>query len=204
MAVASQRLRGGTSQGIAYHLRVLRVIAGTDFKRKYTDSVLGYVWSLAKPLALFSVLYVVFGRFFKLTAGFEHYPLYLLVGIVLWTFFADATTVTEQESIRRRLEIVESQLSAARENLGSAQRRLHLVPVSVTIDADRALADGGDGGGWGLGDAVDDAGKVLAVTAGVLLVSAAVLGPLAILAVLIWLAVRALTRLRRERALDQI
>jgi ABC-2 type transport system permease protein len=93
MAVVSQRLRGGTSQGIAYHLRVLRVIAGTDFKRKYTDSVLGYVWSLAKPLALFSVLYVVFGRFFKLTAGFEHYPLYLLVGIVLWTFFSDATTV---------------------------------------------------------------------------------------------------------------
>ena len=117
---------------------------------------------------------------------------------------ADATTVAEQESIRRRLEIVESQLSAAREDLGSAQRRVHLVPVSVTIDADRALADGGDGGGWGLGDAVDDAGKVLAVTAGVLLVSAAVLGPLAILAVLIWLGVRALTRLRRERALDQI
>ena len=117
---------------------------------------------------------------------------------------ADATTVTEQESIRRRLEIVESQLSAARDDLGSAQRRVHLVPVSVTIDADRALADGGDDGGWGLGDAVDDAGKVLAVTAGVLLVSAAVLGPLAILAVLIWLGVRALTRLRRERALDQI
>ena len=67
-----------------------------------------------------------------------------------------------------------------------------------------ATPDGGDGGGWGLGDAVDDAGKVLAVTAGVLLVSAAVLGPLAILAVLIWLGVRALTRLRRERALDQI
>jgi len=117
---------------------------------------------------------------------------------------ADATTVTEQESIRRRLEIVESQLSAAREDLGSAQRRVHLVPVSVTIDADRALADGDGGDGWGLGDAVDDAGKVLTVTAGVLLVSAAVLGPLAILAVLIWLGVRALTRLRRERALDQI
>jgi hypothetical protein len=81
---------------------------------------------------------------------------------------------------------------------------VHLVPVSVTIDADRALAGDGGGGGWGLGDAVDDAGKVLAVTAGVLLVSAAVLGPLAILAVLIWLGVRALTRLRRERALDQI
>ena len=76
------------------------------------------------------------------------------------------------------------------------------MPVSVTIDADRALADGDDAGGWSLGDAVDDAGKVLSVTAGVLLVSAAVLGPLAILAALIWLGTRAAARLRRERALD--
>ena len=101
---------------------------------------------------------------------------------------ADAVTVTEQESIRRRLAIVESQLSAAQDDLGAAQQRVHLVPVSVTIDADRALAGDGDAGGWSLGDAVDDAGKVLSVTAGVLLVSAAVLGPLAILAALIWLA----------------
>jgi ABC-2 type transport system permease protein len=94
MATASHRLRSSQrTPGIQYYLRVLRVIAGTDFKLKYADSALGYVWSLAKPLALFSVLYVVFGRFFKLTAGFDHYPLYLLIGIVLWTFFNDATAV---------------------------------------------------------------------------------------------------------------
>ena len=101
---------------------------------------------------------------------------------------AEAVTLTEQESIKRRLEIVEAQLSAAEDDLGAAQQRVQLVPVSVTIDADRALAGGDDAGGWSLGDAVDDAGKVLSVTAGVLLVSAAVLGPLAILAALIWLA----------------
>jgi hypothetical protein len=117
---------------------------------------------------------------------------------------ADAVTVIEQESIKRRLEIVEAQLSAAQEELGAAQQRVNLVPVTVTIDADRAFARDGDAGGWGLGDAVGDAGKVLSVTAGVLLVSAAVLGPLAILAALIWLVARALARLRRERALDQI
>ena len=53
---------------------------------------------------------------------------------------AEAVTPTEQESIRRRLEIVEAQLSAAEEELGAAQRRVELVPLSVTIDADRALA----------------------------------------------------------------
>jgi hypothetical protein len=117
---------------------------------------------------------------------------------------AEAVTTTEQESIRRRLEIVQAQLSAAEDDLAAARQRVRLVPVSVTIDADRALAGSDDGGGWGFGDAVDDAGKVLEVSAGVLLISAAVLGPLAILAAMIWLATRGLARLRRERALDQI
>lgn len=73
---------------------MLAVIAGSEFKLKYAGSVLGYVWTLLKPLAIFSVLYVVFGRFFKLTVGFDHYPLYLLCGLVLWYFFDDATRVS--------------------------------------------------------------------------------------------------------------
>jgi ABC-2 type transport system permease protein len=72
---------------------VLRVIAATEFKLKYTTSALGYVWSIAKPLSYFAVLWVVFGRFFKLGNVFEQYPLYLLLGIVLWTFFADAANL---------------------------------------------------------------------------------------------------------------
>jgi ABC-2 type transport system permease protein len=97
-----------TTGGLGYQARVLRVIAGSEFKLKYADSSLGYVWSVIKPLALFSVLYVVFGRFFKLTADFEHYPLYLLIGLVLWYFFSDATTVSmpsvvTQASLLRKL-----------------------------------------------------------------------------------------------------
>lgn len=84
---------GGRS-GLAYHVRVLHVVAGTQFKLRYADSALGYVWSLAKPLAIFGVLYLVFGRFLRLDLGFEYFPLYLLVGIVLWTFFLDATNTT--------------------------------------------------------------------------------------------------------------
>jgi ABC-2 type transport system permease protein len=73
--------------------RVIRVVSIADFKLKYADSSLGYVWSVAKPLAYFGVLYVVFGRFFKLNGGFQHYPVYLLIGIVLWTFFLDTTNI---------------------------------------------------------------------------------------------------------------
>src|SRR3954452_8594917 len=106
-----------------HQLRILRVIAGTEYKLKYAESVLGYLWSIAKPLAMFAVLYTVFGRFFKLNAGFEHYPLYLLIGIVLWTYFADATTLTMPSIVER----------------GSLVSKLVfprlIIPISVTITA---------------------------------------------------------------------
>ena len=88
------------------------MIAGTEFKLKYADSALGYVWSVAKPLALFTMLYVVFGRFFKLGVGFEHYPLYLLIGIVLFTFFVDATTLGDD--VARRAGVAAAQAHRSR------------------------------------------------------------------------------------------
>ena len=77
------------------------MIAAAEFKLKYADSALGYVWSVVKPLAIFSVLYFVFGRFFALEVGFVNYPLYLLIGIVLWTFFADATSLALTSIVAR-------------------------------------------------------------------------------------------------------
>jgi len=93
--------RIGRRQSLEHQLRVLRVIARIEFKLKYADSALGYVWSIAKPMALFSVLYIVFGRFFKLGVGFNNYPVYLLIGIVLWTFFVDATTLCVTSFVSR-------------------------------------------------------------------------------------------------------
>ncbi len=64
----------------------------TDFKLRYQGSVLGYAWSLLRPLMLFAILYVVFVKFLRIGAGVPHFPVYLLLGIVLWQFFADMTT----------------------------------------------------------------------------------------------------------------
>ena len=68
--------------------RILRVIAGAEYKLKYSGSVLGYLWSVAKPLALFAMLYAVFGRIFKLATGSNYYPVSLLIGIVLFGFLS--------------------------------------------------------------------------------------------------------------------
>jgi ABC-2 type transport system permease protein len=69
---------------------LLRELVITDFKLRYQGSVLGYTWSLLKPLFLFAIMYVVFGVLVKL-GSIEHYAVYLLFGIVLWTFFTEAT-----------------------------------------------------------------------------------------------------------------
>jgi len=70
---------------------LLRELVVTDFKLRYQGSVLGYLWSLLKPLMLFTILYLVFVRFLKFGAGEEHFAVSLLLGTVLWTFFTEAT-----------------------------------------------------------------------------------------------------------------
>lgn len=71
---------------------LLAELVRTDFKLRYQGSILGYAWSLLRPLFLFLILYVVFTQFLRLGKGIPHYPVYLLLGIVLWQFFADMTT----------------------------------------------------------------------------------------------------------------
>jgi ABC-2 type transport system permease protein len=95
-------------RGLKHPFRILMVVAATEYKLKYADSWLGYVWSVIKPLALFTVLYLVFGRIFKLGDVSEYYAVGLLIGIVLFTFFDDAsslgmTSIVANESLVRRL-----------------------------------------------------------------------------------------------------
>lgn len=80
---------------------LLRELVVTDFKLRYQGSVLGYLWSLLKPLLLFTILYFVFVRFLKFGEGIEHFEVSLLLGIVLWSFFTEATTQGMQALVSR-------------------------------------------------------------------------------------------------------
>ena len=80
---------------------LLRELVITDFKLRYQGSVLGYLWSVLKPLFLFAILYVVFDKFLKLGRDIEFFPVYLLLGVVTWTFFTEATTNGLQSIISR-------------------------------------------------------------------------------------------------------
>jgi ABC-2 type transport system permease protein len=89
---------------------LLWLMAVTEFKRVYFGTVLGYVWSLLRPLMYFGVLLVVFTQVFKVGSNtVEHYAVMLLIGIVLFTFFQEATTnsvtsVAAQEGVVRKTQ----------------------------------------------------------------------------------------------------
>lgn len=72
---------------------LIRELALTGFKLKYQGSFFGYLWSLMKPLFLFLVLYFVFNYVFKLGKAIPNYPIYLLIGVTLWGFFAETTSM---------------------------------------------------------------------------------------------------------------
>lgn len=80
---------------------LLRELVVTDFKLRYQGSALGYLWSILKPLFLFAILYVVFDQWLRLGRDIQHFPVYLLLGIVLWTFFVEATNLGLQSIVGR-------------------------------------------------------------------------------------------------------
>lgn len=102
---------------------ILREMVVTDFKVRYQGSVLGYMWSLLKPLFLFAILYIVFTYIIPLGKAVPHYSVYLLLGVVLWNFFTEATVqgagsvvargdLIRKVSIPRYLVVIASTLSA--------------------------------------------------------------------------------------------
>jgi ABC-2 type transport system permease protein len=89
-------------------LNITLALAVTEFKIRYFGSVLGYLWSLMRPLMLFGVLYVVFTHIVRFGGGITHYPLKLLMGIELWTYFAEATggsvaALVQRENLLRKI-----------------------------------------------------------------------------------------------------
>ncbi|MBP9738590.1 ABC transporter permease [Candidatus Saccharibacteria bacterium] len=74
-----------------YSAILLRELVVSDFKLRYQNSVLGYFWSLLRPFSLFVILYLVFVKILKAGGDIPHFGVYLLVGIIVWNYFAEVT-----------------------------------------------------------------------------------------------------------------
>jgi ABC-2 type transport system permease protein len=104
-------VRGPSALGGGWRrsLELLYLISITEFKRTYFGTVLGYLWSLARPLMLFGVLLAVFTQVFRIGSQVPHYPVLLLLNVVLFGFFQEATgtavgSIVGQESVVRKTQ----------------------------------------------------------------------------------------------------
>lgn len=88
---------------------LLWLMSVTEFKRTYFGTVLGYFWSLLRPLILFGVLLFVFTKIFRLGSTVDNYAVMLLFNIVVFGFFQESTvaavtSVMNQEGIVRKTQ----------------------------------------------------------------------------------------------------
>lgn len=80
---------------------LLKELTKTDFKLRYQGSVLGYLWALLRPLMMFAILYVVFAKLLRFGGDIPHYPVYLLCGTTMWSFFTECTSQGIQAMVAR-------------------------------------------------------------------------------------------------------
>jgi ABC-2 type transport system permease protein len=107
---AVARYRGPSALGddLRRFVNLTVTLAVTDFKLRFFGSALGYLWTLMRPLLLFGVLYFVFTEVVRFGDEIKNYPVYLLVSIMLFTFFSETTSrgvnsLAERENLLRKV-----------------------------------------------------------------------------------------------------
>lgn len=84
-------------------------LALSEYRLRFFGSILGYAWSLARPLMLFGILYFVFSEVLDVAEGVRFYGVILLMGMLLYLYFAEATggsvtSVVERENLVRKIQ----------------------------------------------------------------------------------------------------
>lgn len=95
--------------GARRFFNLLWVMAVTEFKLTFHGTSLGYLWSLARPLLMFGVLLAVFTQVFRFGDDVKDYPALLLLNIMLFSLFSEATqravtSVMYRENIVRKAQ----------------------------------------------------------------------------------------------------
>lgn len=108
----------------------------TDFKLRYSDSLLGYVWSILKPLAMFTILYFVFAKVFRVGEVVPHYAVYLLMGVMLWNHFSEVTNsgvtaIVEKGDLMRKISFHKNTIMIAKSAGSLINLGLHGIVLAI-------------------------------------------------------------------------
>ena len=130
------------------HRRLLALsvtLALTDWKLRFFGSLLGYVWSLLRPLMLFGILYVVFSEVVRFGAGIANYPLLLLAGIVLFFTFGEmtggaVTSMVDRETLVRKVSFPRMAVPLSVSLAATLNLLLNLVTIAIFVAASGVAA----------------------------------------------------------------
>lgn len=81
--------RGGKIREIFQRRELLRLLVRRDLQSRYRDSVLGFLWTIIRPIIVFLMYYVVLGKFLRAAEGVPDFAIYLFSGLTLYGFFAE-------------------------------------------------------------------------------------------------------------------
>ncbi len=89
--VAVEELRG-----IWQYRDLIFQLVRRDVVARYKRSVLGIAWTMIQPLGMMLILTIVFSQLFHQVEG---YPIYVLSGIIAWTFFSQTTLAAVRQMV---------------------------------------------------------------------------------------------------------
>lgn len=82
-------VRGGKLREIFAHRELLGLLVRRDLQARYRDSVLGFLWTLIRPIVQFLMYYLVLGQFLRAAEGIDQFAIFLFAGLTIYSFFAE-------------------------------------------------------------------------------------------------------------------
>jgi len=81
--------RGGKVREIFDRRDLLGLLIRRDLQARYRDSVLGFLWTLIRPIVQFLMYYLVLGQFLRAAEGVPQFAIFLFAGLTIYSFFAE-------------------------------------------------------------------------------------------------------------------
>lgn len=82
-------MRGGKIREIFDRRGLLGLLVRRDLQARYRDSVLGFLWTLIRPVVQFLMYYLVLGQFLRAAEGIPQFAIFLFAGLTIYSFFAE-------------------------------------------------------------------------------------------------------------------
>ncbi len=114
---------------------LVRQLVRRDLLARYKRSVLGMAWTMLNPLGMMVVLTVAFSQLFHATRA---YPVYVLIGLIAWNFFAQTTTVAMRSVawggvLMHRINLPRTVFAISAVGTGLVNLVLSLVPLAAVM-----------------------------------------------------------------------